>query len=95
MSEIDSSHIVELIAPERWNHVEGTENPADCASCGMYPPELLEHELWWDGPSWLHHNPSHWPKQLAIPPPESKDEERELSLLTVSNTSSYLLNIDD
>ena len=26
------SRIVELIAPEHWNHVEGTQNPADCAS---------------------------------------------------------------
>ena len=66
------SSIVELVAPERWNHVEGTDNPADCASRGMYPSELLEHDLWWEGPSWLHYNPSHWPKLLPIPPPESR-----------------------
>ena len=64
--------------PERWNHTEGTDNPADCASRGMYPSKLPEHELWWKGPSWLHHNPSHWPKQLTLPTPESKDEERKL-----------------
>lgn len=89
------SYIVELIAPKRWNHVEGTENPADCASRGMYPSELLEHELWWNSPNWLHRHPSHWPKQLAIPPPVSENEERELSLHMVSNMSSCLLNITD
>ena len=39
------SRIVELIPPNRWNHVEGSENPADCASCGLQPSELLSHEL--------------------------------------------------
>ena len=29
------SYIVELIAPDRWNHVRGSENPADCASRGL------------------------------------------------------------
>ena len=89
------SYIVELISPERWNHVEGIDNPADCASRGMYPSELLDHKLWWDGPSWLHHNSSHWPKRFTLPLPTSKDEERELSLHAVSNVSSCLLNIND
>ena len=39
------SYIVELISPERWSHVESADNPADCASRGMYPTELLDHEL--------------------------------------------------
>ena len=38
--------------PDRWNHVPGTNNPADfasrdCASRGLFPLELLDHELWW------------------------------------------------
>ena len=40
------SAIVDQIPPDRWNHVAGTENPADCASRGLFPLELLEHELW-------------------------------------------------
>ena len=36
------SHIVELISPDRWRHVSGTDNPADCASRGLFPSELLE-----------------------------------------------------
>ena len=35
------SVIVDQIPPDRWNHVPGTENPADCASRGLFPLELL------------------------------------------------------
>ena len=43
------SYIVELISPNRWRHVNGTDNPADCASRGLFPSELLDHNLWWNG----------------------------------------------
>ena len=45
------SQIIDSIPPDRWKHVAGIENPADCASRGMYPSELIEHRLWWDGQS--------------------------------------------
>ncbi len=41
------AHIVELVPPDRWNHVSGAENPSDCASRGS---ELVDHTLWWNGP---------------------------------------------
>ena len=56
------SYIIDLISPERWNHVEGDNNPADCASRGIYPSELLNHDLWWKGPTWLSLPQSEWPK---------------------------------
>ena len=31
------SRIMELIAPDRWNHVNGTENPVDCTSEVSFP----------------------------------------------------------
>ena len=36
------SSIMELIAPDRWSHVNGLENPADCTSSGLLPSELLK-----------------------------------------------------
>ena len=30
------SRIVELIAPDQWNNVNGTENSADCTSRGLF-----------------------------------------------------------
>lgn len=45
---------IQTIVPEaRWRHVEGSDNPADCASRGMSPSELLQHGLWWEGPPWM------------------------------------------
>ncbi|XP_070854449.1 uncharacterized protein [Drosophila suzukii] len=36
-----------------WSHVRSEDNPADCASRGLHPSKLLDHELWWNGPSWM------------------------------------------
>ena len=45
-----------------------SDNPADYASRGMMPSELLQHSLWWEGPSWLHLEPPEYPKQPLTPP---------------------------
>lgn len=52
------SSIIELFGPECWHHVSGVLNPADCASRGLFPSELINHALWWEGPDWLsfHHH---------------------------------------
>ena len=47
------ANIVEDVPATCWRHVSGVENPADCASRGVMPSELIEHELWWNGPEWL------------------------------------------
>ena len=78
------SYIVDLISPERWNHVNGSENPADSASRGLFSSELLEHSLWWNGPAWLKLSPADWPKQSLLPPNDIPEEEREVTLHLVS-----------
>ena len=75
------SCITELIAPIQWNHVNGAQNLADCASWGLFPSELLGHELWWSGPEWLRVTQ---PKQVPIPLGKSLEEEREISLLAIA-----------
>ena len=55
------SNIIELIGPDHWRHVSGAENPADCTSRGLFPSELLIHDLWWNGPDWLKSPSSDWP----------------------------------
>ena len=74
---------MELITPNQWKHVNGAENPADCASRGLFPSELLQHSLWWNGPPWLRLAPSEWPKQLPLLPTKDSTEERDVCLLTV------------
>ena len=74
------STIMEFLPPDRWHHVSGVDNPADCASRGLFPAELLQHTLWWKGPAWLQQSPTNWPTQLSLPPNDSVEEEREVSL---------------
>ena len=38
--------ILEITDPKYWKHVNGAHNPADCASRGVFPAELVDHELW-------------------------------------------------
>ncbi|XP_053956247.1 uncharacterized protein LOC128861894 [Anastrepha ludens] len=45
--------IQELTLRDEWHYVRSSQNPADCASRGISASELLDHHLWWSGPSWL------------------------------------------
>ena len=85
------SAILDLIPPDKWRHVNGLENPADCASRGIYPTELLDYMLWWNGPDWLRHSCTEWPKQNSITPNTQSDEEREISLLVIGSNPSPLI----
>ena len=77
---------IELIPPERWRHVVGTENPADCASRGLYPSELVDHHLWWNGPVWLKDLPSEWPKQPSFASVDCSAELTKEELCHVATT---------
>ena len=81
------SHILQSISPDHWNHVRSMDNPADCASRGLFPSELSEHQLWWDGPEWLRLPTDQWPSQTSIAPAEMPtDEEKDVCLhVTVDN----------
>ena len=78
------SFIISHIPPKNWNHVRSEQNPADCASRGLYPEDLIDHDLWWQGPAWLKQDSSQWPKQSnpsVVDPPDttSPDAEKEVS----------------
>ncbi|XP_064214101.1 uncharacterized protein LOC135266772 [Tribolium castaneum] len=46
--------LIQSLAPTAtWHHVSSDDNPADCASRGLSPMHLLQHLLWWAGPTWL------------------------------------------
>ena len=78
------SEIIDRIPPDRWSHVVSADNPADCASRGVLPSRLLEHELWWTGPLWLRLEPSQWPKLDSTVVKLPAEEERETCLLSIS-----------
>ena len=68
------SRIIDVIPPTRWKHVAGQDNPADCASRGILPSQLVDHNLWWYGPDWLRLDSAHWPISPELNPPQEADE---------------------
>ena len=60
------SAILKLVPPESWAHVPTDLNPADCASRGLMPSDLVHHTLWWEGPSWLAQDPIQKPNQPTL-----------------------------
>jgi len=45
--------LVEHVPPEQWHYVSTSHNPADHASRGLSPQQLIACYLWWQGPAWL------------------------------------------
>ncbi|GFV85878.1 integrase catalytic domain-containing protein [Trichonephila clavipes] len=43
-----------LTSKVSWHHIPGKLNPADWATKGLYPKQLLENLEWVAGPKWLH-----------------------------------------
>uniref|UniRef100_A0A8D8WAG5 Integrase catalytic domain-containing protein n=1 Tax=Cacopsylla melanoneura TaxID=428564 RepID=A0A8D8WAG5_9HEMI len=81
--------IQECVSAEKWFHVKGTENPADCLSRGLTPAELIHHELWSHGPSWLSETSDVWPISHPVEVEEiAFEEEKPTSYVTVSKTET-------
>lgn len=68
-----TSLIQDLSSPSIWRHVPTKENPVDCASRGLFPSELVDHPLWWTGPSFLLSPSDEWPNLLIT---ELEDDQR-------------------
>ena len=88
------STIVDLIPPNRWRHVRSADNPADCGSRGIYPSELLNHSLWWNGSNLLKGPPSIWPEKPFLPPNQKDVDEREVSLHVLAQNLTPVIPID-
>lgn len=69
-----TAEIQRTLPAHHWQHVVSGDNPADCASRGMTPSQLLQHKLWWTGPEWLTQAPSCWPAQSDVW--ETREETR-------------------
>lgn len=63
------SQIQGMLPDTTWKYVPSALNPADSASRGLLPSELITHNLWW-GPSWLKSNTSSWPNSCQLVEPE-------------------------
>ena len=79
------SNIIHLVPPNCWQHVTGVDNSA---SRGQFPTELLEKELWWNGPAWLWLSESQWPRQPTLEEAPVPAEEKEIALIVSSDVLS-------
>lgn len=50
----------------QWRYISTKDNPADCASRGISSRDLVDHQLWWNGPKWLKEAKENWPKQPKL-----------------------------
>ncbi|GBM70954.1 hypothetical protein AVEN_40454-1, partial [Araneus ventricosus] len=66
------NQIHSLIPNGNWNYIPGKINPADCASRGLMPEKLSQHDLWWSGPQWLHDK--HLPNFIANETPSDDND---------------------
>ncbi|XP_055716675.1 uncharacterized protein LOC129810293 [Phlebotomus papatasi] len=53
--------ILKVSEAHQWRHVPTKENPADLISRGAGSQQLIDSELWWNGPSWLSQSSDQWP----------------------------------
>ena len=88
------SFIVDQLPPNHWRHVSGMDNPADCASRGLFPSELISHSLWWEGPPWLTKPPTHWPIQAKLKQIDTPDEERRNCLVAYLQLGEPLIPLE-
>ncbi|NEV48947.1 hypothetical protein EUZ93_00110, partial [Wolbachia pipientis] len=47
--------------PSEWGHVGTRDNPADLISRGATPEQLVNSNIWWNGPQWLKQERDAWP----------------------------------
>ncbi|XP_044595862.1 uncharacterized protein LOC123272906 [Cotesia glomerata] len=85
--------IQEAIPAARWRFISGKENPADCATRGLTPQQLLSHPEWWYGPKWLIEPEDQWPS-LNLSSVKAADQEiRSVQVATgiMRQPNNYLL----
>ena len=67
-----------------------SSNPADVASRGMFPEELIHVELWWKGPPWLVPAPHLWPE--LQPGKLSTVPELHSTILTIRTSTADFIS---
>lgn len=89
------SNIQRKIPEATWKHVPGKQNPADCASRGKNPEDLINHDLWWTGPEWLSQDSNQWPNEPISTSSITCEDDPEIACeqrRTVLNTT--IINLE-
>lgn len=90
-----TSEVITSFPPSHWRHIGSKQNPADVASRGISPAELVNHHLWWNGPSFLQNSEDSWKSEkFQLCNKENVPEEVKPKiqvLVTVTNEPPFLL----
>ena len=70
-------------------------NPADIASRGSTPHQLMSFSLWWDGPDWLRDPPDAWPAKTDWKRKDSLPETKPAILITSPPTEDVTIAFSD
>ncbi|CAG7659602.1 unnamed protein product [Allacma fusca] len=57
------TEIVQSYPRPHWHHVKSEDNPADPASRGIFPEDLRNLPIWWNGPSWCTSKEFNFPEE--------------------------------
>ncbi|KAI5714537.1 uncharacterized protein LOC103515252 [Diaphorina citri] len=81
--------ITDKTHPEQWKYVSSGQNPADLATRGMLPSQVISHyDFWFHGPEYLRQDAKCWPElpstSVPVPVPEMKPQ---VSLTSHQNSS--------
>lgn len=91
VGEIQSSS-----AADDWGYVPANENPAAIAASGLAPPEIVDNQLWWQGPQWLCAPSCDWPKEFPILSSEQEAETaKEAKAVTVAVVQQPVYWLED
>ncbi|XP_046405050.1 uncharacterized protein LOC124170373 [Ischnura elegans] len=60
------SEIQSALPMVSWRYVCTAHNPADAATRGIDPDELIRHPLWWNGPHWLAKEETAWSREPTV-----------------------------
>ncbi|XP_037826401.1 uncharacterized protein LOC119614330, partial [Lucilia sericata] len=81
--------IHKLLPNAKWRHVPTHFNPADLGSRGCRPQDLINNQLWWQGPPWLTNPVSEWPQNNPL----NTTKSPEISILKQTQTQSLTVPI--
>ncbi|XP_055856101.1 uncharacterized protein LOC129919272 [Episyrphus balteatus] len=86
-----TSEILSSLPRSSWNHVSSSDNPADCASRGLLPKDLMDYKMWWNGPEWLSQDFDKWPNHREIEVKDIPEERKKVVAVCVSGTVEHFL----
>ncbi|XP_046401619.1 uncharacterized protein LOC124167678 [Ischnura elegans] len=83
------SEIKSALPTVSWRYVCTAHNPADAATRGIDPDELIRHPLWWNGPHWLAKEETAWSREPTVSDGSENVEPKGAEKLTCHVAQAY------